>query len=311
MAEKDVIVVVQRDALPKEKENLDILLVSTTGAQPVQVYRDIEVVKSVFGPNGPSPNAKIVRKATTLLNQGKTTLATTLVSKFKIVGFEPPTASPATSATFVINFDNDVFAFDAPAVNQKLYVRIGGDDNAVFELTAKVEIENGKKLDAQFKGATFSKGGKTYTAAVTDTVVTFTAAEDGEADSIPERVEIFLDENLSQEFIVTGKKTFTNGRDRMSAGDNLVEAIKAFQADVDNDWYYLPWRSSPRPVSPPRPSWASAPRTTASSIWARPPTRSSPAIPPALLSYILTRILSVRSLTHPIQATWPRSTLTA
>lgn len=239
MAEKDVIVVVQRDALPKEKENLDILLVSTTGAQPVQVYRDIEVVKSVFGPNGPSPNAKIVRKATTLLNQDKTTLATTLVSKFKIVGFEPPTASPATSATFVINFDNDVFAFDAPAVNQKLYVRIGGDDNAVFELTAKVEIENGKKLAAQFKGATFSKGGKTYTAAVTDTVVTFTAAEDGEADSIPERVEIFLDENLSQEFIVTGKKTFTNGRDRMSAGDNLVEAIKAFQADVDNDWYYL------------------------------------------------------------------------
>lgn len=49
MAQKDVIVVVQRDALPKEKENLDILLVSTTGAQPVKVYRDIEMVKAVFG----------------------------------------------------------------------------------------------------------------------------------------------------------------------------------------------------------------------------------------------------------------------
>lgn len=58
MAEKDVIVVVQRDALPKEKENLDILLVSTTGAQPVEVYRDIEVVKSVFGPDGPKPQRK-------------------------------------------------------------------------------------------------------------------------------------------------------------------------------------------------------------------------------------------------------------
>lgn len=32
---KDVIVVVQRDALPKDKESLDILLVSTTGAYPV------------------------------------------------------------------------------------------------------------------------------------------------------------------------------------------------------------------------------------------------------------------------------------
>ena len=81
---KDVIVVVQRDALPKEKENLDILLVSTTGEYPVAVYRDIPSVEAVFGPSGPCPNAKIVRKATTLLNQGKTTLADTLVNKFKI-----------------------------------------------------------------------------------------------------------------------------------------------------------------------------------------------------------------------------------
>ena len=32
---KDVIVVVQRDALPNEKESLDILIVSTTGKCPV------------------------------------------------------------------------------------------------------------------------------------------------------------------------------------------------------------------------------------------------------------------------------------
>ena len=99
---KDVIVVVQRDALPTEKESLDILLVSTTGAYPVDTYRDAESVKAVFGPDGPCPNAKVVRKATTLLNQGKTTLAESLVDKFKIVGFEPPSASPATTATFAI-----------------------------------------------------------------------------------------------------------------------------------------------------------------------------------------------------------------
>ena len=113
---KDVIVVVKRDALPTTKESLDILLISTTGAQPVGVYRDVESVKAVYGDDGKTPNSKIVRKATTLMNQGKTTLAETLVNKFKIVGFEPPTASPAVAATFVIDFDNDVFPFDAPAV---------------------------------------------------------------------------------------------------------------------------------------------------------------------------------------------------
>ena len=99
---KDVIVVVKRDALPTTKESLDILLISTTGAQPVGVYRDVESVKAVYGDDGPTPNSKIVRKATTLMNQGKTTLAETLVNKFKIVGFEPPTASPAVAATFEI-----------------------------------------------------------------------------------------------------------------------------------------------------------------------------------------------------------------
>ena len=236
---KDVIVVVQRDALPTTKESLDILLISTTGAQPVGVYRDVESVKAVYGDDGNTPNSKIVRKATTLLNQGKTTLAETLVNKFKIVGFEPPTASPAVAAAFVIDFDDDVFAFDPPAANQKLYVRIGGDDKAVVTLTAKVEIADGAKLAAQFKGATFSKGGKTYTAAVKGTVVTFTATEGGSTDSIPERIEIFLDEAMSQEFVATGKKTFTNGKDVMSAADSLIETIKAFQREEDNDWYYF------------------------------------------------------------------------
>ena len=99
---KDVIVVVQRDALPTEKESLDILLVSTTGEYPVDTYRDVASVEAVYGPDGPCPNAKIVRKATTLFNQGKTTLAETLLDKFKIVSFNPPSASPATTASFAV-----------------------------------------------------------------------------------------------------------------------------------------------------------------------------------------------------------------
>jgi hypothetical protein len=74
---KDVIVVVQRDALPNEKESLDILLVSTTGAYPVDTYRDIASVEAIYGSNGVCPNSKIVRKATTLFNQGNYTCRNT------------------------------------------------------------------------------------------------------------------------------------------------------------------------------------------------------------------------------------------
>ena len=238
MAEKDVIVVVQRDALPKEKENLDILLVSTTGAQPVEVYRDIEVVKSVFGPDGPKPNAKIVRKATTLLNQGKTTLATTLVSKFKIVGFEPPESSPALPATFSVVFDNDVFFEPFPA-NKSMWFRVGGDDSAMIEVTPEAEVDDAEQFAALLNGKSFTKGGKTYTASVDGLTVTFTATVPGEADSIPEQYDVYEDQEKVKEIVITGKSEFVNGRDRMSAGDNLVETIKTFQADVDNDWYYL------------------------------------------------------------------------
>mgnify|MGYP000538524591 CR=1 FL=1 len=119
---KDVIVVVQRDALPTEKESLDILLVSTTGAYPVDTYRDVASVEAVYGPDGPCPNAKVVRKATTLLNQGKTTLAESLVDKFKIVSFEPPSATPASPATFAITFAGEL----SIAASKNLWVRIGG-----------------------------------------------------------------------------------------------------------------------------------------------------------------------------------------
>ena len=201
---KDVIVVVQRDALPTEKESLDILLVSTTGEYPVDTYRDVASVEAVYGPDGPCPNAKIVRKATTLFNQGKTTLAETLLDKFKIVSFAPPSASPATTASFAVTFAG------APSIeaSKTLWARIGGD-------------------------------GKTYTAAVEGAVVRYTATEGGEADTIPEMVDVFEDELLSAPVVVEAAAEFVNGTDMVSAADNLINAIKQFQSDVDNDWYYL------------------------------------------------------------------------
>ncbi len=237
---KDVIVVVQRDALPKEKENLDFLLISTSGEVPVETYRDIEAVKAVFGDNGPAPNSKIVRKATTLMNQGKTTLAETLVSKFKIVGFAPPSASPSRTAVFTVECKSKTLEQPLPA-KKVLRVKIGGDSNAVIELTPAAKITDMAEVMALLNGTSFTKGGKTYAGVFDSTTskVTFTATEDGAADSIPETVEVYTDEKLSEkvaEFVPVAH--FQNGENARSAAENLIEAIKAFQ-NVDNDWYYF------------------------------------------------------------------------
>ena len=237
---RDVIVVVQRDALPTEKESLDILFISTTGAQPVKVYRDVPSVEAVYGEDGPTPNAKIIRKVTTLLNQGKTTLAETLVNKFKIVGFEPPSAKPALPATFTVTFPADTLE-QSIAADKELWVKFGGDDNAVIKLTTEDEITTGVELAALFADSSFSKGGKTYTATAEGGVVTYTATEPGAADSIPERLNIYTDTNMTTELELGAgvDGNFTNGSDAVSAPDALIEAIKKFQEDVDNDWYFF------------------------------------------------------------------------
>lgn len=235
---KDVIVVVQRDALPKPKESLDILLVSTTGVQPVKVYRDIESVKEVFGENGSTPNSKVVRKATTLLNQGKTTLAETLVSKFKIVGFEPPSGSAALPAKLSIDFTG-VTIPEPIASGTDIWAKVGGDDKAVVKASSTAEVGSPAELAELFEGTSFTKGGKTYIATAESGVVTYTASEPGSADSIPERVNLYSDEIMTEALPYEPEVEFKNGVDAVTAADALVNAIKKFQQDEDNDWYYL------------------------------------------------------------------------
>lgn len=234
---KDVIVVVQRDALPSEKESLDILLVSTTGEYPVGTYRDVESVKAVFGPDGASPNAKVVRKATTLLNQGKTTLATSLVSKFKIVGFAPASSAPAATAKLVCTFSDEVNLTS----DDELWFRFGGDGKAVVHIAPLSTVSTAEDLAALFTGTSFTKDGKTYTASVSEDTVTFTASVEGEVDTIPEIVEVFTDELLAEPAVDVEAPTaeFTNGKNAKSAADSFTDQIKQFQSEVDNDWYYL------------------------------------------------------------------------
>ncbi len=177
-----------------------------------------------------------------LTNQGKTTLADTLISKFKIVGFEPPSKSPALPAKFTIDFTSVVFGEAIPA-GKNLWVKIGGDDDAVIELTTAEEIITAAQLTALFSDTSFTKGGKTYTAAVAEGVVTYTATVPGSADSIPERINVYADEIMTEELMFKPDDTvsvkFINGEDEVSAADSLIKTIQRFQADEDNDWYYL------------------------------------------------------------------------
>ena len=49
-------------------------------------------------------------------------------------------------------------------------------------------------------------------------------------------VDVFEDELLSAPVVVEAAAEFVNGTDTVSAANNLINAIKQFQSDVDNDW---------------------------------------------------------------------------
>ena len=235
---KDVIVVVQRDALPNTTESLDILLIATAGAYPVAVYRDIESVEAVFGEDGPCPNAKVVRKVKTLFNQGKTTLAESLVNKLKIVSFESPSITPAQAATFNISFEDGALS-SIIAKDSSLYVKIGGDENVVVKITATSEVKNGTALATLFKNTSFSKNGRTYNATVNGPNITYTATVAGATEAITETVDIYTDRALTQKSVYEPIAVFTNGSDEISAIDNFIATVKKFQSDEDNDWYFF------------------------------------------------------------------------
>ena len=236
---KDVIVVVQRDAMPTTKESLDILLVSTTGDYPVATYRDVDSVKAIYGDEGVCPNSKILRKATTLFNQGKTTLAETLVDKVKIVSFAPPSTTAAVAAKFTVTFPDGELE-NIIERNTVVYMRVGGDEKAMIAATAAARITTGAGLAALFNGTTFTKGGKTYNGTASGVTVTFTATEAGATDTIPALADFYDDSAMTTPSAVTAESvSFTNGSDEITAPDNLINAIKTFQSDEDNDWYYL------------------------------------------------------------------------
>lgn len=102
---KSVIVAVSTDTKPSGSDSLDILLVSTEGAKDCAVYRDLDAINKAF------PDKKVAAMASALFNQGKTTLASTLIRKVKIVGFAQP-ETPAALISAIEDLrkkDNDFY----------------------------------------------------------------------------------------------------------------------------------------------------------------------------------------------------------
>lgn len=109
---KDVVVVVNIDAKPRPAERLDILLISTAGVKPVATYRSLDEVLAAFPATG-GVNQRIYNKAAAMFNQGKTTLADSLIRKIKIVGFAVPenAAGLITQIEAFQQTDNDWYVF--------------------------------------------------------------------------------------------------------------------------------------------------------------------------------------------------------
>lgn len=122
---KDVIVVVDIEAKPGASEALDILLISTAGAKDIATYRSLDEVLAAFPAAAPVPpatigeNQRIYNKCAALFNQGKTSIADTLIRKVKIVGFDSLTGDDDEAmATDLIDkitalqeTDNDWYVF--------------------------------------------------------------------------------------------------------------------------------------------------------------------------------------------------------
>ena len=104
---KDVVVVVNLDTMPRPAEVLDILLISTEGAVPINTYRSLTDIQVAF------PDKRIANKAAALFNQGRTTLADSLIRRVKIVGFAQPDDSDALVQDIetLQDIDNDWYVF--------------------------------------------------------------------------------------------------------------------------------------------------------------------------------------------------------
>jgi hypothetical protein len=231
---KDVVVVVNLDTAPRPAERLDILLISTEGQQDAATYRSLDDIDKVF------MGKRILNKAAALFNQGRTTLADSLIRRVKIVGFDPPLESIGSYPVYTITFGTP--GFDTPLTpGTEYFVKFGGSTQALVSVTTNTTAPTtAAQMAGLFSGTSFILNGITFTATIgSGGVVTFTGDAKAATVQLSGVVDFFTDNTLSTSVGLQASAytaVYTNGAPPAAPSDTLIQNITEFR-DIDDDWY--------------------------------------------------------------------------
>lgn len=141
---KDIIVVINIDAKPKTTEKLDILLLGTEGDVPIATYRSLDEVEKAY-----PKTTDIYQKVSALFEQGKTTLASSLIRKVKVAGVaEPETPSALIASIEALREQDDDWYILVTDRTEDAYVKAL---SAWAENTEPTEAELGAGADDRRK----------------------------------------------------------------------------------------------------------------------------------------------------------------
>ena len=236
---KDVIVVVNIDAKPRASEALSILLISTAGKMPVKTYRSLDEILADYPPIA-GKNQEVYKKAAAMFNQGKTTLADSLIRRVKIVGFDPPSSNAGGYPVYTITFNTPQFT-TALNPDTDYWVQIGGNPQAVVKIsTGTTAPATAAQMAALLNGTTFMLNGVTFTGVQgSGGVITFTGDTMADTVALTTIVDFFTDDTLGTSMGLQSAAytaTYVNGSASSEPPQSLISNIKDFQ-QTDNDWY--------------------------------------------------------------------------
>lgn len=259
---KDVIVVVNIDAKPRASEALDILLISTEGAAPIATFRSLDEVEAAF------PGTRIANKCAALFNQGKTTLADSLIRKVKIVGFDHPGTAAGLIADietlqqtdndwyiFLTDEDDDAFvkalaqfAEDSEPTEAELGAGIedhrkmyfGQTDNKALAVTnrrAVIIYTDSQRLAEEADAAYLGNVGPFYPASVTwkfktPQGITLPDLTDAQREALEEAHINFLTEEYKRQYVKNGTCTDGEFIDVQMGADYIAHYMREELYDV-------------------------------------------------------------------------------
>ena len=235
---KDVIVHTSIDAKPRSSEAMSVLLLRTTGAKDPKVYRDPTELLA----NGILETDTLYLQCMALFNQGRTTLADSLIRKVKVAGIDPPAGSAGNPPTFTVAFTAPQFS-SALEPDTDYWVRVGGNAQSVVQVTTGSSAPStAAQMAALFNGAAFTLGGVAFTGASgAGGVVTFAGDVSAQSAPLAPTLEFYADATLDTPMGLLATSydaAFVNGAKPTTAQEALVDAVQAFR-EVDDDWFVI------------------------------------------------------------------------